>query len=141
MLFRNELDKQREISFDQLAQEKFWLLRKGHCFRNQMINLCSPNDNKDEQFQYESGSLESLKNLVLNEGGATLLPELATESLSEEEKEKVVSIGPDKPYREVSLVQTRMQAKKRLIEAFLNQIELSIPKEMQLPKENIIDWN
>ena len=72
---------------EKVAQEDLWVLQQGHCFRDQVINLCDQSLSGPKNFHYESGSLEGLKNMVNRYKGVTLLPELATLELSDEEKQ------------------------------------------------------
>jgi LysR family hydrogen peroxide-inducible transcriptional activator len=62
--------------------------------------------------------------------GVTLLPELATWDLSDEEKLRLRKFSKDEPSREISLVISRSYLKKKLIEILYNEISLSIPQEM-----------
>ena len=142
LLYSDEYHKNKYLSFKQLPAENMWLLSSGHCFRNQMINLCKLADNPQHlNFKYESGSLETLKKMVDQEGGATLFPELAVSELSKSDKEKTLHIGEDNPYREVSLVFTRSQVKTKLIEVIGEEIKSKVPKHMLEKRTNVVEWN
>ena len=98
LLYSDDINKKKYLSFKQLPTENMWLLSSGHCFRNQMVNLCQiATEQQHLNFKYESGSLETLKKMVDREGGATLFPELATLELSKSDKTKVLHIGEEKP--------------------------------------------
>ncbi len=143
VLYCDEAQKNNYLKFNQLPTENMWLLSEGHCFRNQMINLCKRvNEGRDfTPLRYESGSIETLKKMVDAEGGATLFPELATEDLSEEEKQKLIQIGKTPPYREISLVYNRSQAKIKLIEIIEEEVKKAVPKKMLSKQENVVEWN
>lgn len=49
-----------------LKSEDLWLLEEGHCLRHQVLDVCSlrKNEKGKRRFNFESGSLETLKNLV-----------------------------------------------------------------------------
>lgn len=136
------LAKKRILKTTDIATPDLWLLSKGHCFRSQVMNLCSYQRSAQNElpFEYESGSLETLKKFVEKEGGFTLLPELAIE---EEEKKSEIRIKQFDitPLREVSFAYTRNYSKKRLLELLEIDIRKSIPKVM-LTKErgNVVDW-
>ncbi|MGE0616966.1 MAG: LysR family transcriptional regulator, partial [Bacteriovoracia bacterium] len=70
----------RRIKPQNLSPEDIWLLEEGHCLRTQMLDLCGMKGRRDagSNFRLESGSLETLKNLVDTVGGYTLAPYLAT---------------------------------------------------------------
>ncbi|ADV50003.1 LysR family transcriptional regulator [Cellulophaga sp. E16_2] len=94
------------------------LLRDGHCFRDGVINLCKASkDAHGETFQLQSGSFETLVNLV-NEGmGMTLLPFLNTLTLDEKKKENLKYFESPSPAREVSLIYHKSELKIQITEA------------------------
>ena len=127
------------ITTDALSKDNLWMLSQGHCFRNQVINLCAASiqSNNNLPFKYEGGSLEALQRLVDKEGGFTLLPELATL----QKPQNVRSIAAPIPLREVSLVYIRNYAKIKLVELLEAQIKEMIPQHM-LSKDRgqIVEW-
>lgn len=118
------------IPLDLLNHENLWMLSQGHCFRSQVINLCTSQQNGlsngNLPFEYEGGSLEGLQRLVDKEGGFTLLPELATLH----SPQNVRSIQAPIPLREVSFVYVRNYAKIKLLQLLEQQIKESIPTHM-----------
>lgn len=122
----------KENSFEpqMIKQEDLWILRQGHCFRDQVINLCDQTMSGPSNFHYESGSLEGLKNMVNKYKGVTLLPELATFDLSEEEKGRIRPFAGEPPTREVSIILNRSYLKQKLVELLYHEITDSIPVEM-----------
>ena len=62
--------------------------------------------------------------------GVTLLPELATFDLSEEEKKRVRPFLGDSPVREVSIILNRSFLKQKLVELLHKEISASIPHSM-----------
>lgn len=125
-----------------IATSDLWLLSKGHCFRSQVMNLCSYQRSTQHElpFEYESGSLETLKKFVEKEGGFTLLPELAVDLATKESSTKVKQFETA-PLREVSFAYTRNYSKKRLLVLLEEEIKKSIPKAL-LTKDrgNVVDW-
>jgi LysR family hydrogen peroxide-inducible transcriptional activator len=123
------LSKEKLLIKD-LETDDMWMLQQGHCFRDQVLNLCSQTKFERMNFHYESGSLEGLKNMVNQYTGITLLPELSTASLSEEEKSRLRAFSDETPVREVSIVLTRSFLKKKLVELLYHEISAAIPQEM-----------
>src|SRR5690625_7520739 len=74
----NQMDK---VAVDQLHTRDMWMLKEGHCFRNQSLNLCggSDEDHQEKRFWFESSSIETLVKMVDLQGGFTLIPELRSE--------------------------------------------------------------
>ena len=122
----------REEFFDptKVKKEDFWVLQQGHCFRDQVLNLCDQTMSGPTNFHYESGSLEGLKNMVNRYQGVTLLPELATLELSKEVRGRLRPFKGIAPIREVSIILNRSFLKQKLVELLFNQITAVVPKEM-----------
>ena len=134
--------KLEEISIQQIANEKIWLLTHGHCFRNQVINLCKmKKQGNNLPFTYESASIETLIKLTDIEGGLTLIPELALTDLTSAKKKQAKTIKNLSPIREVSLVTSKVFIKKRMQELLLEEILSSLPSEYTSKKRGkIVEW-
>jgi LysR family hydrogen peroxide-inducible transcriptional activator len=146
MIYANsghKLHSKKEITLQDIATPEIWLLSDGHCFRDQVINLCSFLGTTDSQlpFHFEAGSLETLMNIIDKEGGLTLIPELAKSTMETERKKNVLSFSNLKPLREVSLVYSRHFAKHKLINLLWREIKDSIPKDLQdEDRGTIVEW-
>lgn len=108
---------------------KLWLLEEGHCLRNQVLDLCElkKKDFASDRLHYETGSIETLKNLVDHHNGITILPHLATLELSKKQKEKIREFAHPKPVREVSLVVNNNFHRDTLLNALRGEIEKHLP--------------
>ncbi len=139
----NKLHKQKSITLKDIATPEIWLLSDGHCFRDQVVNLCSFLGTVDSElpFHFEAGSLETLMNLVDREGGITLIPELAKYSMPENRLNNVRSLSNMHPLREVSLVYSRHFAKHRLINLLWREILEDIPEELKDEQRGtVVEW-
>lgn len=137
----NKLYKKLEVAPDELNLDDVWVLNEGHCFRNQVLNICKPIKSESEKFRFECGSLEALKRLVDHESGITLLPELATLDMTENELNKVRTFTDPVPVREVSLVIHKSFVKKGLVKALYDSIKDSIPDDISSEKSGkVIKW-
>lgn len=129
------------VSIADLHHEGLWLLTEGHCFRDQVMNLCG-SERKANGFthslQYETGSLETLIKLIDKQDGFTLLPYLATLDLDETRRKRLRPFADPQPVREVSLVVHRRFLKRKLIETLQREIITHLPKELLVPKRNQI---
>ncbi len=120
-----------------------WLLRDGHCFRDQVEALCGQEFGQDStrSIQLESGSLETLKNIIDQKLGYTLLPEMATLSWGSKEKQRLRRFKGEKPVREVCLVMHRSFLKRGLIKVLQNEILSSLPAEIKAKSSgHVIKW-
>ncbi|MFG6686495.1 LysR substrate-binding domain-containing protein [Mariniflexile sp. HNIBRBA6329] len=119
----HRLHGNNKINVADLDISDMLLLEDGHCFRDGVINLCKAfKDQSDEQFQLESGSIETLIKLS-NEGlGMTLLPYLHTLDINEKEKQNLHYFNEPTPAREVSLIYHKSELKMQIIEALQDVI-------------------
>ena len=146
MLFSNknhELSRKPSIKTTDLASPDLWLLSNGHCFRSQVINLCSYKTGLKENvhFEYASGSLETIKKIVELEGGFTLLPELAVSEGVEANKTVTRQIGEVHPLRQVGFAYSRNYSKKRLLDLLSEEIVASVPKKMlDADRGQVVEW-
>lgn len=121
----------KKVKYSALKMDQIWLLEEGHCLRNQILDICAAKKEKGvaRKYKFESGSLETLKNLVDSYGGYTLLPQLATESLGE--NSRVIPFERPIPAREIGLVYRREHYKSEMIEALGESILECIPEEVR----------
>lgn len=126
----HELLREKEILPSQIKSGELWILQQGHCFRDQVVSFCDQAMAGPKNFHYESGSLEGLRNMVNRYAGVTLLPELATFELSEEEKSRLRPFRGESPTREVSIILNRNFLKQKLVELLYKEITGSIPHGM-----------
>ena len=103
------------------------LLNSGHCFRSQVLSMCEP-DKSSIGIDFQSGSIETLKEMVDKYGGFTLIPEM---SVREHESNKVLAFSDPKPIREVSLVVHKSFVKEALIDALRKEILNVVPKNFE----------
>ena len=139
----HSLAKKPEIKLKDIASPELWLLSDGHCFRDQVINLCSFKGavNSALPFHFEAGSLETIMNIIDKEGGMTIIPELATIEMSETRFEHVRTFADSNQLREVSLVYSRHYAKYKLIELLGKEIVASMPEKLlQKNRGTIVEW-
>jgi LysR family hydrogen peroxide-inducible transcriptional activator len=136
------LFKETLIKPNQLQEEDMWMLTRGNCFRDQVINLCATTRAQPlKNLRYESGSLETLKKMVDVEGGYTLLPELAMLELPLKEIKRIKSFVSPKPLREVSLVYARKAAKKNLLNLLKQLIIDQLPAEiLDKSRGHLVQW-
>ncbi|MEG0796522.1 MAG: LysR substrate-binding domain-containing protein [Odoribacter sp.] len=139
----HELLRQKSIGLKDIATPEIWMLGDGHCFRDQVVNLCEMSgiQHNTLPFDFESNSLETLMRIVDTEGGFTLIPELAVRYLSESQKRQVRSLEGRVPLREVSVIYSRHFTKQRLITLLCEEVQSMVPARM-LNKERgeVVEW-
>ena len=120
--------------------KELWLLQEGHCFRNQVLNLCEikMQPNQESHFEYEAGNIDTLRKMVEINNGVTILPELATLDFNVKQQTMVRRFKAPVPVREVSLVTHRNFVKKKLVDVLKQEILISLPKKITLNKKSNI---
>jgi LysR family transcriptional regulator, hydrogen peroxide-inducible genes activator len=131
--------QQEKINLKSLSFENLLLLEEGHCFRSQVENLCSAKQKKfNNQLNYQSGSFETLKAMVDNNYGYTLIPELAVNAKNKHVKHFV---SPE-PVREVSLAVHNGFVKEMLLVKLREAILKVIPPHFKKNDKYIrVRWN
>ena len=137
---KNAAFKKTYILPQDIDPNKLWLLEEGHCFRTQIANLCQLRRSSaiGSHFEYEAGSLETLRRLVELNDGITILPELATFEMTAKQKSRLRKFRQPIPMREVSIITHRDHVKKNLIELLKKEIVTSLPEKVIKNKSAMI---
>lgn len=101
-----------------VAAQDLWLLREGHCFRDQVLNLCGAGGGGEQALRFEGSNLETLRILVEQRGGLTLLPLLATRFLAPVQQARLRPLAEPVPGRTVRLVAGRGYLKRAALRAY-----------------------
>ncbi|WP_134089568.1 hydrogen peroxide-inducible genes activator [Olivibacter sp. XZL3] len=131
------LTKKKSVTASDILNEKLWLLNEGHCMRNQVLNICNRRKtmNPDGSFEYNTGSVETLKRMVDTNAGVTIMPELSIAEFSVKELDQVRYFKSPEPVREISLITQQNYLKKRAIEALKDEILQMLPKRFRSRKK------
>jgi len=138
----HELAKKDKLTVDDLDITNLWLLNEGHCFRDQTVKLCKK-QRKDlldnSNIEFESGNLETLKQLVEQDFGMTLLPFLAKNQIDEQCAKAHLRYFEDPvPRRKIRIIYGREYLKKNIIEAFKEEILNAVPEELKKAEEGLL---
>ncbi len=119
----HRLNSKKKIDSKDLDINDILLLEDGHCFRDGVLNICKTfKNNKEDTFQLESGSFETLIKLS-NEGlGMTLLPYLHTLDISEEQTKHLRYFNEPTPAREVSIIYKKSELRMQIINSLYEVI-------------------
>ena len=137
---KNATYKKHYILAQDIDPNKLWLMEEGHCFRSQIVNLCELHKASESgsHFEYEAGSIETLRRMVELNDGITILPELTTLDLSAKQLQLIRQFKKPAPMREVSIVVHRDFVKKRLIEALKEEIIAAVPEKIKRNKDEYV---
>src|SRR5258708_22240228 len=138
---KNAAYKKTYMLAQDIDPNKLWLLEEGHCFRSQIVRLCELRKASKEgsHFDYEAGSLETLRRMVELNDGITILPELAALDLTAKQQQLIRPFKRPAPMREVSLVVHRDFVKQRLRPSPQREILRCVPDKLRQNKnQNVI---
>jgi LysR family transcriptional regulator, hydrogen peroxide-inducible genes activator len=138
----HDLAKKKIISSDDLNIGDLWLLSEGHCFRDQALKVCGDRRKKKHAGRafFESGSLETLRKMVDQSGGYTLLPALAVADIEPTRRLKQVrEFSSPVPTREVGLVYSRVYKRKATLNAIAKAIQANLPASFLKPEAKKIE--
>lgn len=137
---KSNLFEKKMISPDDIAHEKLWLLNEGHCMRGQVLNICHFKHNQDTEgtFEYNTGSVETLKRMVDINSGMTILPEMSILDYDEEQLLRVRYFKAPEPVREISIVTTQNYVKRQAIQALEKEILKAVPDRFKNKKKKDI---
>lgn len=133
----------KNLSMKDLNNTNIWLLNEGHCFRDQTIKICREAAKKKNRgagaIEFKSGNLETLKKLVEQNFGMTLLPWTAVRNIENSCANAVIKEFEEPiPSRKVRLIFGRKHLKKNIIAAFKASICSSLPDELQSKEERLL---
>lgn len=136
----SKLFKKKTISPEDIDMEEIWVLNEGHCMREQVLNICQRRKATKgfQHFEYNTGSVETLKRMVDMNNGATILPELALADMTDKQRDRIRYFKSPEPAREVSIVIHRNFLKRRMIEALKQEILDFVPKRLRNKKKKEI---
>jgi len=106
--------KKSKIQIKELKKQELMLLEDGHCMRDQALEICSmvkAFENKD----FKATSLETLRQMVANGTGITLMPEIAVRN---DDKISYVKIF-NAPFRTIGIHYRKSSVQKNLIKEII----------------------
>lgn len=129
---------QEAIDISLIDSKDIWLLSKGHCFRGQTLQLCNmqKDENGNQNFVFESGSIETIIKILASHSGVTIVPEMAGLYMDKELKKGLKPIKSHQPGRQISLVSRRSFLKQNSTRALEECILINLPA---LIRENVLE--
>jgi LysR family hydrogen peroxide-inducible transcriptional activator len=120
------LAKRRQVTAEELKRETMLLLGTGHCFRDQVLEVCPEfarfsSDAEGIRKSFEGSSLETIKHMVASGMGVTVVPRL---SVPEAPQPHVAYLrfAPPAPSRRVVLAWRRSFTRYEAIAALRNAV-------------------
>ena len=120
------LSKRKQISSEELKRETMLLLGTGHCFRDQVLEVCPEfarfsSDADGIRKSFEGSSLETIKHMVASGMGVTVVPRLSVPKGAQAHV-AYIKFTPPVPTRRVVLAWRRSFTRYEAIAALRNAI-------------------
>jgi LysR family hydrogen peroxide-inducible transcriptional activator len=106
--------KKSKIQIKELKNQELMLLEDGHCMRDQALEICSMVKAFENQ-DFRATSLETLRQMVANGTGITLIPEIAVRN---DDKISYVKIF-NAPFRTIGIHYRKSSVQKNLIKEII----------------------
>lgn len=122
------LAKTKKVTQKDLENKNLLLLEEGHCLRDQALALCQKL-NAHEAQHFKATSLETLRHMVANGIGMTLMPQLACDT------NKNISYLPfsgQKPIRSICFAWRQQAAKHHVLLEVTDQIKNVLSKNKKI---------
>jgi len=100
---KHALARSEHVKLSDLRNQQVLSLEDGHCLRDQAMGYCFTAGATEDQ-RFKATSLETLRHMVASDMGITLLPQLATLNLGENNAIQYIKFETPEPVREISLV-------------------------------------
>lgn len=133
--------RHRRVKQSDLRARELWVMPEGHCFRSQVLSYCGADERpRGHRIQFESGSFETLIRLVDAGLGATVLPALVALALpAARRRAQLRPLVAPIPVREIGLVTSRTDLRKRVSSALAEQIRSALDRVLEpAPKSSVI---
>jgi LysR family hydrogen peroxide-inducible transcriptional activator len=117
--------RKRGVSSEELTRESLLLLGEGHCFRDQVLEICHVVRAKDRSplaRTVEGGSLETIRQMVAGGVGVTVLPATSVNSAVASDLIRILPFTKPAPTRRVALAWRRSFPRPEAIEALRKAI-------------------
>ena len=115
----------KRISADELTRESLLLLGEGHCFRDQVLDICNVVRAKERSSlarTVEGGSLETIRQMVASGVGVTVLPSTSIGAGGTGDLIRILPFSRPAPTRRVGLAWRRSFPRPEAIEALRKAI-------------------
>ncbi len=128
----------KEVTTGDLENYHPWLLTSGNCLRTQMIHFCSLNTERDD-WNYEGGNMDLLKQMVEMNGGYTLIPERSISDKTSAYKRIRSSIG-EIPARQIIALSPNRSIKWGSIEQIIRSVQLHYGDKKDGEELKLLSW-
>ena len=122
-----KLAKQKFINMSDIAHQELLLLEEGHCLREHVLDACVLAGVK-EKGQYQATSLETLRHMIGEGMGMTLMPELAVPSrTTKSDSVRYLEFSDPKPNRRIGMLYRKNSYREEMFDNISELIKTALP--------------
>lgn len=114
------LKRKRSLSMADLADERFIVMKEGHCLGDQVLNFCERRDFKPT-INFRSAQLETIQALVCSGVGISLIPAMAAHG-GRKDSPEYRSLSAPRPERKIVAMWPKQRPLGRAASEFLRQV-------------------
>lgn len=124
------LAKQAMINMGDISQQEMLLLEEGHCLRGHILDACLL-ANLKESSQFQATSLETLRHMVGEGMGMTLIPELAVPAKTRKaDLIQYIEFSDPKPNRRIGMIYRKNSYREETFYEISELIKSVLPVKM-----------
>lgn len=123
----NRLYDKSNIRIEDIDMKELLLLPDGHCIRDQILELCHAAKQAHTSYCFECGSLETIMRIVDSTSAMTIVPEMATQFITDERRSQLKPLAKGAMSRKIAIAVRRTYVKSLLICALKDSIMRVIP--------------
>ena len=128
-------------NIDSIDKDNFWLLEDGHCLTTQVTSICdmeTKKANKNSNFDFRAGSIDSLIRFVKINKGQTLLPYLSSIDIEINDEVNLCYFDRSVPVRSIGLAVHRNFAKNKLLIELKKEIKNKIKPLLKSEENEVV---
>ena len=118
----HRLFERSNIRLEDLDLKEMLLLSEGHCFRDQILDLCPSKGGAHASYYFESGSLETLMRIVDSTEYMTVIPEMAVPYVSKEHTAQVKQLAKGAVSRKIAVAVRRTYVKDSIVKVLKESV-------------------
>lgn len=105
------------IRVEDLDLKELLILSEGHCFRDQILDICDARGANHASYYFESGSLETLMRIVDSTDFMTIIPQMALPYIPGEHQPQIKPLSKGAVSRKVAIAVRRTYVKDTIIKS------------------------
>ena len=122
-----QLAKQKLINMSDIAHQELLLLEEGHCLREHVLDACVL-AGVQEKGQYQATSLETLRHMIGEGMGMTLMPELAVPTkTTKADSIRYLEFSDPKPNRRIGMLYRKNSYREEMFDNISELIKTALP--------------